>query len=144
MKVLITENKFKDILKLSIKDLGVQSAINTVGGWKNFCKVLKIESPMDFLHLFDDLEQVQSEEYENYTLFRYKKGNNYIIYDRKDEEVYISYYEIWLFLEDKFGLDDYEIKSLTEGWLDEVYNLRGVTTEKHYGKVGLSLMRSTI
>ena len=140
MKILITENK----LEIILKDKGTEKTIKLLGGWENFCKVFDIESPMDFLHLFDDLEQVQSEEYENYTLFRYKKGNNYIIYDRKDEEVYISYYEIWLFLEDKFGLDDYEIKSLTEGWLDEVYNLRGVTTEKHYGKVGLSLMRSTI
>ena len=140
MKILITENK----LEIILKDKGTEKSIKLLGGWENFCKVFDIESPMDFLHLFDDLEQVQSEEYENYTLFRYKKGNNYIIYDRKDEEVYISYYEIWSFLEDNFGLDDYEIKSLTEGWLDEVYNLRGVTTEKHYGKVGISLMRSTI
>ena len=125
MKILITENKLEKVLKQS----GTEKIIQLVGGWENFCKLFNIESPMDFLHLFDDLEQVQSEEYENYTLFRYKKGNNYIIYDRKDEEVYISYYEIWLFLEDKFGLDDYEIKSLTEGWLDEVYNLRGVTTK---------------
>ena len=140
MKIIITENKIVTVLK----DKGTKKTIKLLGGWDNFCKVFDIESPMDFLHLFDDLEQVQSEEYENYTLFRYKKGNNYIIYDRKNEEVYISYYEIWLFLEDKFGLDDSEIKSLTEGWLDEVYNLRGVTTEKHYGKVGISLMRSTI
>ena len=140
MKILITENKIEIILK----DKGTEKTIKLLGGWENFCKVFDIESPMDFLHLFDDLEQVQSEEYENYTLFRYKKGNNYMIYDREKKVVYISYYEIWLFLEDKFGLDDYEIKSLTEGWLDEVYNLRGVTTEKHYGKVGLSLMRSTI
>ena len=125
MKVLITENKIETILKKN----GTRKTYKLLGrSGENFCKVFNIETPMDFLHLFDDLEQVQSEEYENYTLFRYKKGNNYIIYDRKDEEVYISYYEIWLFLEDKFGLDDYEIKSLTEGWLDEVYNLRGVTT----------------
>jgi len=140
MKIIITENKLEKVLKQS----GTEKTIKLLGGLENFCKVFNVETPMDFLHLFDDLEQVQSEEYENYTLFRYKKGNNYIIYDRENEEVYISYYEIWSFLEDNFGLDDYEIKSLTEGWLDEVYNLRGVTTEKHYGKVGISLMRSTI
>ena len=140
MKVLITENKLEKVLKQS----GTEKTIKLLGGWENFCKVFDIESPMDFLHLFDDLEQVQSEEYENYTLFRYKKGNNYIIYDRKDEEVYISYYEIWLFLEDKFGLDDYEIKSLTEGWLDEVYNLRGVTTDNVFSMVSMCWMRSTI
>ena len=105
MKLLITENKFKDILKLSIKDNGVQSTIDNVGGWENFCKVFNIEGPMDFLHLFDDLEQVQSEEYEDWTLFRHKKGNNYMIYDRKNEDVYIKYNEIWSFLSGKFGLD---------------------------------------
>ena len=70
MKVLITENKFKDILKLSIKDSGTQTTIDNVGGWDNFCNVFKIQSPMDFLHLFDDLKQVQSKEREEWTLFR--------------------------------------------------------------------------
>lgn len=130
MKLLITENKFKDILKLSIKDLGVQSTIDNVGGWDNFCKVLKIESSMDFLHLFDDLEQVQSKKREEWTLFRYKPRNNFMIYDRKSDDVYINYDEIWSFLNDKFGLNYTEIQSLTEEWLDEVYNLRGVTTHR--------------
>jgi len=99
---------------------------------------------MDFLHLFDNLEQVQSEEYENYTLFRYKKGNNYMIYDRKNEVVLINYDEIWTFLSNKFGLNYSEIKSLTEGWLDEVYNLRGVTTKNNEIELILGWMRSTI
>ena len=129
MKLLITENKFKDMLKLSIKDLGVQSAINTVGGWKNFCKVLKIESPMDFLHLFDDLEQVQSEENKYATLFRYKPNHNFMVYDRKNEEVLFNYIELWSFLEYKFGLKFSEINSLIKEWLDDVYNLRGVTID---------------
>ena len=128
MKLLITENKFKEIINLSIKDIGVQTTIKNVGGWKNFCKVLNIEISMDFLHLFDDLEQVQSEEKENWTLFRFKKGENLMVYNRKNEIVYINNYEIWLFLEDKFGLSYYETQRITQDWLDEVYNLRGVTT----------------
>ena len=88
MKILITENKLEKVLKQlgskkTVHMLGTESTINNVGGWKNFCKILNIESPMDFLHLFDDLEQVQSEEYKNQTLFRNKKGYNYIVYDRK-------------------------------------------------------------
>ena len=144
MKVLITENKFKDVLELSIKKNGVQATIDNVDGWGNFCKVLNIKGPMDFLHLFDYLEQVQSEKYENYTLFRYKKGNNYMIYDRKNEVVLINYDEIWTFLSNKFGLNYSEIKSLTEGWLDEVYNLRGVTTKNNEIELTFGWMRSTI
>ena len=51
-----------------------------------------------------------------------------MIYDRKSEDVYINYHEIWSFLEDKFGLNYDDIQSLTQKWLDEVNNLRGVTT----------------
>ena len=62
MKILITENKFKDTIKLSLKELGTESTIDNVGGWENFCKVMNIEGFMNFLHLFDDLEVVQSEK----------------------------------------------------------------------------------
>ena len=104
-----------------------------MGGFDTFCKVMNIEGPMDFLHLFDDLEVVQSEENQNLTLFRYKKGNNLMIYVRINEVVYICYREILSFLVDKFGLNDSETQSLTQEWLGEVYNLRGVTTKELLG-----------
>jgi len=125
MKVLITENKIKNVLKQT----GVGKTIKLLGGWENFCEVLNIETPMDFLHLFDDLEQVQSLEKENWVLFRHKKGHNYMVYDRKNGDVYINYYEIWSFLEAKFGFSYYETQRITQDWLEEVYNLRGVRTE---------------
>ena len=128
MKIIITENKFKDTIKLSLKEYGTQTTIDNVGGLDNFCKVLNIESPMDFLHLFDDLDVVQSEEREEWTLFRYRKGENLMIYNRKIQYVYFNYTEIWLVLIKKFGLKNSEIQELTQEWLDEVYNLRGVTT----------------
>ena len=127
MKVLITENKINDILKLILKDIGTKSTINNVGGWENFSKVLNIESPMDFLHLFDDLDVVQSEQNEYLTLFRYIKGDNLMIYERKSNVVRINYQEIWSILRSEFGLSPDETKSLTKKWLDEVYNLSGVT-----------------
>ena len=132
MKILITENKFKDILKLSIKKNGTQATIDNVGDWENFCKVLNIKGPMDFLHLFDDLEQFQSEENKDWTLFCYKKGYNFIIYDRKIEIIFIDYDEIWSFLSDNFGLNDSDIEPLTQKWLDEVYNLKGIITYSYW------------
>jgi hypothetical protein len=51
-----------------------------------------------------------------------------MIYDRENDEVYVNHYKIWLFLEDGFGLTYDETQSLIETWLDEVYNLRGITT----------------
>ena len=52
-----------------------------------------------------------------------------MIYDRKYDTVYISYYYIWSFLEDKFDLTYPVIKGVTKKWLGKVYNLRGITTE---------------
>ncbi len=51
-----------------------------------------------------------------------------MIYDTKNEIVNIDYDDIWLFLRSNFGLYHKEIRELTKEWLDNVYNLRGVTT----------------
>jgi hypothetical protein len=67
-----------------------------------------------------------------------------MIYDRKNGYVYINYDEIWSVLEDKFGLNYGEIQELTRVWLDEVYNLRGVTPESLSTKIAMRWMRSTI
>ena len=128
MKVIITENQKEKMLRNLIKNNGVEFASNMVGGIENLFDVLTIESPMDFLHLFDDLDIVQSNEIKDWTLFRYKPKENLMVYDRKKEEVYINYYEIWSFLKDGFGLNYTETQELTKTWLDEVYDLRGITT----------------
>jgi hypothetical protein len=128
MKILITENKLLDGVKSMIKNLDIQSAIDFVGGWETFCEVLKIENPMDFLHLFDDLDIVQSEEEEHWSLFRYEKGKNLMVYDRKNGFVFINYNEIWSFLVREFELNYSVIQGLTEEWLGEAYNLREITT----------------
>ena len=135
MKILINESQLQSTIKSMIKNLGKQSTIDNVGVWDNFCQVLNINSPMDFLHLFDDLEVVQSEKKENWTLFRYEKGNNLMIYDRKKKEVYISHNEIWSFLDNEFSLTNPVIRGVTKKWLDEVYNLKGITTRNYWVNV---------
>ena len=128
MKIVITENKLEKVLKQS----GIKKTIELLGGWDNFCKVFNIEGPMDFLHLFDDLEQVQSEERESLILFRYKKGYNYMVYDKEEGEVYINHKEIWSYLEDKFALTYPVVQKITKKWLGVVYNLKRVTTSHSY------------
>jgi len=136
MKIIITENQYKLIkenvsLKEKLKELmkktGFESTIRVVGSSDKTFEIFDIKEPIDFLNLFNDLESVQSEEEPNWVLYRYKKGHNFMIYDRKNGYVYINYDEIWSVLEDKFGLYYSEIQRLTKIWLDEVYNLRGVT-----------------
>ena len=138
MKIIITEEQYKlikeDTLKQSlidsIKESGVNDTVNMVGDFDIFCQLLNINSPTDFLHLFDNLEQVQSKEYKDLILFRYKPNHNFMVYNTKNKYVYINYYEIWRFLRSNFGLNLQETQGLTKEWLYEVYKLRGVTTEE--------------
>ena len=140
MKIIITESqynlllesKFEQNLKQSIKDFGVKDTAELVDGFDNLMEILNINSPMDFLHLFNDLDVVQSEQEPDWTLFRYKPTHNLMIYDRKDKIVHINYEEIWKPLFDT-GLFNSDIEELTKEWLSSVYNLRGVTISVHLG-----------
>ena len=140
MKIIITESqynlllesKLEQNLKQSIKNFGIKDTAELVNGFDNLIEILNINSPMDLLHLFDDLDVVQSEEEPDFTLFRYKPTHNLMIYDRKDKIVYINYEEIWKPIFDT-GLFNDDIKELTQEWLSSVYNLRGVTINVHLG-----------
>ena len=118
----------KTKLQKMVKQLGWEKASVAVGGLENLAKLGFNNDPFEFLNLFNDLNIVQSEEEEDWTLFRYKKYNYLMVYDRRNEYVYINYDEIWSFFESSFGLGYKEIQGLTKEWLGEVYNLRGVTT----------------
>ena len=134
IKKILKEENLKHNLKQQIKDYGLKDAAELVGGVDELFLIMNIESPMDFLHLFDDMEVVRSERYPDWTLFRYKPKENLMVYDKKNKTVYISYYEIWLVLQTHFALNYTEIQRFTKKWLDEVYNLRGVTTMELPGK----------
>jgi hypothetical protein len=131
VKRVIKENAAKDSLIDMIKYDGWESAAELVGGVKNLKRLMGIETPMDFLNIFTDLDVVQSKENPNWILYRYEKRNNMMFYNKKNDEVYINYSKIWQFLEESFGLDFNEIQEVMKEWLFEVYNLRGVTTDEY-------------
>jgi hypothetical protein len=135
MKILITEDQQSSIqekLQKMVKKLGWNQTSKAVGGSENLKKLSGIKTPIDFLNLFNDLDVVQSEERPILTLFRYKKHNNLMVYNRESNDVFISYYGIWFVLESHFNLNRIEIKELTKEWLVEVYNLRGITTKLEF------------
>ena len=139
------KNNLKEKLKDLIKKVSFESTVRVVGSLDKTFEIFDIKEPMDFLNLFNDLESVQSEERQEWVLYRYKKGHNLMIYNRKNNYVYINYDEIWSVLEDKFRLNDPKTQKLIGRWLDEVYNLRGVTPlEKSRTLTFLGWMRSTI
>ena len=129
MTVTEQQESIKTKLQKMVKKIGWEKASNAVGGPENLAKLGFNNDPFEFLKLFNDLDVVQSEEEKDWTLFRYKKHNNLMIYDRKNEYVYINYDEIWSFFKSGFGFETQETQGITERWLGEVYNLRGVTTD---------------
>jgi len=125
--ILTEETNLKTRIHNIIKNLGIRRTMKIFGGNDRFMKKMDINTPMDYLHLFDDLDVAQSEENPDWSLFRYKPKNNLMVYDRNKDKVYINYDEIWSVLYKSFGLSYSEIEELTERWLSEVYNLSGVT-----------------
>ena len=130
VKKVIKENSLRQDIIQQIKEDGWKSASELVGGYENLKKLVGFKTPMDFLHLFDDLNVINSEEKPYLTLFRYEIGNKLMVYNSVNNVVYINFNKIWRGLEIVFfELNDFEIQELTQEWLYEVYDLRGVTTK---------------
>lgn len=133
MKLIITESQKENLLKNLIDEKGIELTIKLVGGDDNLFDLLNINSPMDFLHLFDDLERVKSKTEKDLFLFKNKSNHIIIGYDVKLKTVYVDYNEIWSFLLRNFNLEYKEVRDLMKEWLSEVYNLKDVTVKNSYG-----------
>lgn len=143
IKKILKEENLKNNLKQQIRDFGWIDVAELVGGMDNLFSIMNFESPMEFLHIFDGMEIVQSEE-EDWDLFRYVPYNNLMIYERKTGRIFISYIDIWRILRDVFKLEFTEIQDITKRWLDEVYNLRVVSTHHNLLSNNIGTMRFTI
>ena len=49
--------------------------------------------------------------------------------DEKNRYVYIDYYIIWSFFESFFGMEYTQIQGVIRDWLEETYNLKGLTPQ---------------
>jgi hypothetical protein len=78
---------------------------------------------------YSGLESVESKDRPGSVLYSYVPKVNILFYDKKKREVWVRYNLIWTFFKDYFNLDEQEIKGITEEWLSETYNLRGITTK---------------
>ena len=115
----------KEILQRKVLKDGWKSVSNMIG-FENLYKIGFNNDYNEFLNLFNNLNIVQSEENPDWTLYRFEKGNNMMIYNRKNEYVYINYDVIWSFFYKETGLNSSEIQEIMKKWLGKVYNLRGV------------------
>jgi hypothetical protein len=117
----------KEILRQKVLKHGWIDVAEMVGGFDILYKHAFNNDYNEFLKLYSDLEVVQSEQRPNRMLYRFENGNNMMVYDKKNGYVYIHIGLIWSFFEEGIGLNYDEIQGIMEKWLDDVYNLRGVT-----------------
>ena len=76
---------------------------------------------------------VLSSEYEKYPeLVFYVNPSNEVMmeYDKETDRVYINYDEIWLKIESLFHLNYDDTKTVIRLWMEEDYNLEGITIWK--------------
>ena len=83
-----------------------------------------------FLNRFNDLEKVIKDDWVFY-VDKDRKPLFYYGQDDKNGYIWFNYNRIWSFFEEFFLMKYEEIQGILKDWLEETYNLRGVTPEKN-------------
>jgi hypothetical protein len=76
---------------------------------------------------FGDLKPYETDQHPD-NIFFMKDKQVIFDYDKKNGLVYISYDDIWSFLERIFSMEYEQIQEVTKLWVEEHYNLRVTTT----------------
>ena len=126
---ILKEETLKNILIDMIKNEGIKSVENYVGGFQNLKDLIDVHTSEEFLNLFSDLERVESEENPDIFLYRYKKGKNVIVVDERDDDmrnvyVYVNYDLIYgplaIFKESVFYNDKAQI---LKKWMKNTFDI---------------------
>jgi hypothetical protein len=113
----------KEILRQKVLKHGWIDVAEMIGGFDILYKHAFNNDYNEFLNLFNNLEVVPSEQNSEIILYRFEKGKNMMVYNKKKEYVHINYDVIWLFFDKGIRLNHHEIQDIMEKWLDGVYNL---------------------
>ena len=113
-------------VKSIVNKYGFDKAIEMVVGGKDTIEKVYQDNPLEFLDQFNDLIPVEKDGITYYVdkdrlpLFYYypNKENGY---------VYINNERIWKFFSKVIGLKYSEIQIIINNWLEEAYNIRGLT-----------------
>ena len=79
---------------------------------------------------FGNLTPKTTEKYPELVSYVNPSNEVMVEYDKETERVYINYDEIWLKIESLFHLNYDDTKSVIRVWMEEYYNLEGVTPWK--------------
>jgi hypothetical protein len=95
----------KEILRQKVLKNGWEEVAERIGGVDILYKHAFNNDYNEFLNLFNNLELVQCEQEPNWTLYRFEKGKNIMIYDKENETVYVNHHIIWSFFRNGIGFN---------------------------------------
>jgi len=113
-------------VKSIVNKYGFKRAIDMVVGGEDTIKQAYQDDPASYLDQFNDLTPVENGD----RIYYIDKDYSPLFYYYQDEEhgyVFINYYIMWLFFEKVIGLDYKEIQDIIKNWLEETYNIKGIT-----------------
>ncbi len=129
MKVIVTKeqnDKLNHKIKSMVDKYGFKETLKLFDNNTDIIKRAYQDNPLEFLNQFNDLTPVEKGE----GIFYVDENRLPLFYYYKDEKngyVYINVGRIWSFFEDVIGLEYDEIQGIMEKWLEEVYNIKGLT-----------------
>ena len=106
-----------------INNIGIDKTIEMIGGFDKFEKIMDINDPMDYLHLFNGMDEVESKQYEKSFIYRFNPKRNIMMVNPNVERVYINQYEIWNVLRREFVLNNNEALDAVNEWLKDEYGV---------------------
>lgn len=131
MKLIITEEqneKLNQKIKSMVNKFDIGHTIKFFDGNVDIIKHVYQDNPLEFLEQFNDLTPVEK----GVKIYYVDKDRLplFIYYpDKKNGDVFINYYRIWMFFSKLIGLKPSEIQDIIKNWLEETYNLRGITPQ---------------
>lgn len=143
MKLILTENQFKDNINHLIKTKGWEETCQMVGlSNREMANMFFDNNPLEFLNLFDDLK-THNHENQKHVFYLNENDKVIMVYNTEKNEMNFMYDKIWYPLDAGFRIPYKDIQELTKNWLEDIYDLSVNNTrlvhefelEKHLNRI---------
>ena len=122
LKDKLTKSNVYDILTAR----GYEAAVILAGGATNFAKILEINTPDDFLKLFDNLKSEVYEPNPGWSFLKDHNGTKIIgvfTYPSGHKQVSINNRILGGVLSYVFGINNRRVEDMLSEWIKDVYNI---------------------
>jgi hypothetical protein len=119
-------NSQSERVKSIVNKYGIDKAIEMVAGGPDTIRNAYQDNPSEFINQFNNLTPVEKDD-KIYYVDKDRLPLFYYFPDEKNGYVYFNYDRIWKFFSDVIGIDYDETQTIINNWLEEAYNIRGLT-----------------